>query len=174
GIDTLDYEVAELKSEQPGVKIGVFDKDGQKTEVKKPEDKDKDKNAPYENEVAIRRVGEAWFPVEMRFTLKDGARISVKPVNVRDGVIEYQLADGKDGQQWSDTWAIKDRWKKLKFTTGSKLVTAEIDPERKVLLDANLTNTRKTDSAGVGGAIRWSSGAMYWVQAILQAFSFLS
>ena len=173
GVDTLDYEIAEVKSEQSGVKTGVFDKDGQKTEVKEPEEKAKESAAPYENEVSIRRVGEAWFPVEALFTMKDGGRISAKPVNARDGVIEYQLTDGKDGRRWSDAWAINDRWKKFKFTTGSKLVTAEIDPERKVLLDANLTNNSKTNSIGVGGAVRWSSGAMYWVQAILQAFSFL-
>jgi len=176
GAGTLDYEIAEVKSGRPDVKTGVFDEGNQKTEVKEPEDADEasDKKAPYANEVAVRRVGEAWFPVEMLFTLEDGARISAKPVNTRDGVIEYQFTDSGDGRQWSDAWAIKDRWKKFEFTTGSKLVTAEIDPERKVLLDANLTNNSKTDSIGVGGAVRWSSGAMHWVQAILQAFSFLS
>ncbi|MGE0129952.1 MAG: M1 family metallopeptidase [Blastocatellales bacterium] len=174
GVDTLDYEIAEVKSEQVAMKIGVFDKDGQKSEVVKSDEKQGEKGASFENEVAVRRVGEAWFPVEMLFTLKDGNRVSVKPVGVRDGVVEYQVADSKDGKQWSDTWAINDRWKKFKFTTESKLVTAEIDPERKVLLDANLTNNSKTDSMGVGGAVRWSSGVMYWVQAILQAVSFLS
>jgi hypothetical protein len=176
GVGELDYELAGIKSERRGGEIGVFDKDGQKAEVKAPEhdDEEKGQNATYENEVEVRRVGEAWFPVEMLFTLKDGARISAKPINTRDGVIEYQLTDSKDGRQWSDAWVIKDRWKKFRFTTRSKLVTAEIDPERKVLLDANLTNNSKSGSTGVGGAVRWSTGAMYWVQAILQTLSFLS
>jgi hypothetical protein len=90
------------------------------------------------------------------------------------GVIEYRFENSKNGEQWTESWAINDRWKKFKFTTASKLVTAEIDPGRKVLLDANLTNNGKTTSSGIGGAVRWSSGAMYWVQAILQAFSFFS
>ncbi len=176
GVNTLDYEIVEIKSGQPGVKSGVFEKEGKKTEVEAGENagEDKDKSAAYENEVDVRRAGEAWFPVEMLFILKDGARVSAKPVNTRDGVIEYQFTDGKSGKQWGDSWAIKDRWKKFKFTTGSKLVTAEIDPELKVLLDANLTNNSKTDKSSAGGAVRWSSGAMYWVQAILQALSFLS
>jgi hypothetical protein len=176
GVEELDYELAGIRSEKQGGKIGVFDKDGQKAEVKAPEnnDEENDQNAAYQNEVTVRRVGEAWFPVEMLFTLKDGARISVKPVNTRDGVIEYQLTDSKDGRQWSDAWAIKDRWKKFRFTAGSNIATAEIDPERKVLLDANLTNNSKTGSRGVGGAVRWSSGAMYWVQALMQALSFMS
>jgi hypothetical protein len=163
-------------SEQPKAQIGVYDKDGQKTEVKESEEKgaDEAKGAPYENEIDVRRVGEAWFPVEFLFTLKDGNRVSAKPAAVRDGVIEYQFNNSKDGRQWTEAWAIKDRWKKFKFTTDSKLGAAQIDPEQKVLLDANLTNNSKTDATGIGGAVRWSSGAMYWVQAILQAFSFLS
>lgn len=174
GVNTLDYEIAEIKSEQPGAPIGVYDQDGQKTEVKEPEKEGENENAPYENEIDVRRVGEAWFPIELLFTLKDGNRVSAKPVAMRDGVIEYQFNNSKDGRQWTDAWAIKDRWKKFKFTTDSKLGAAQIDPEQKVLLDANLTNNSKTDATGVGGAVRWSSGAMYWVQAILQAFSFLS
>jgi hypothetical protein len=176
GVGDLDYKLAGINSERQVERAGIFDKGGRKTEVKAQEqnDDEKDKNATYENEVAVRRMGEAWFPVEMLFTLKDGSSISAKPVNTRDGVIEYRLTDSKDGKQWSENWAIKDRWKKFRFTTGSKLVAAEIDPERKVLLDANLTNNSKTDSSGVGGAIRWSSGAMYWVQAVMQALSFLS
>jgi Peptidase family M1 domain len=174
GVGALDYEVTEIKSGRLAVKTGVFDKGGQKIEVKEPEGMVEVRSEAYENEVSVRRVGESWFPVEMLFTLKNGASISAKPVNTRDGVIEYIFTRSNDGRQWSDTWAITDRWKKFKFMTESKLVTAEVDPERKVVLDANLTNNSKTNSTGVGGAIRWSSGAMYWVQAILQAFSFLS
>ncbi len=151
GVGALDYEVTELSSDTQDAKGG-----------------------PTDNEVTVRRVGEQWFPVEIRFTLDNGALISAKPIKVRDGVIEYQFTDSEDGKQWTDSWPISDRWKKFEFTAGSELVTVEIDPERKVLLDANLTNNSKTGSTGVGGALRWSSGAMYWVQAILHAFSFFS
>src|SRR5262245_55980657 len=173
GVGTLDYEIAEINSER------------------------QEQDATYENEISVRRVGEAWFPVDMLFTLEDGARVTAKPVVGKDGltargdynakapgkidnrfpaygVIEYRFENSKNGEQWTESWAINDRWKKFKFTTASKLVTAEIDPGRKVLLDANLTNNGKTTSSGIGGAVRWSSGAMYWVQAILQAFSFFS
>ncbi|MCI0525389.1 MAG: M1 family metallopeptidase, partial [Acidobacteria bacterium] len=174
GVNTLDYEIDELKSERSDLETGIFDVGGQKTEVEEPEEKAEASDALFENEVSVRRVGEAWFPVEMLFTLEDGERISAKPVNMLDGVIEYQFTRSKDGQQWNDAWAINDRWKKFEFMTESKLVAAEIDPERKVLLDANLTNNSRTDSTGIGGATRWSTGAMYWAQLILQALSFLS
>src|SRR5262249_54451699 len=108
GVGDLDYELAGIKSEKRAEKSGIFEKDGRKTEVRASEDNDgeKGKNATYENEVAVRRVGEAWFPVEMLFTLKDGSRISAKPVNTRDGVIEYQLTDNRDGRKWGEIWAI--------------------------------------------------------------------
>jgi hypothetical protein len=173
GTNTLDYEIAEIKSEQAKTGIGVYGQDGQKDEVKEPKD-EKKKDTPYENEVDVRRVGEAWFPVELLFTFEDGGKVTAKPVAVRDGVIEYQLSAGKDGKQWTETWAIKERWKKFKFNSASELITAELDPERKVLLDANLTNNSKTDATGIGAATRWSSGAMFWVQALLQTLSGLA
>jgi hypothetical protein len=178
GTGTLDYEITGLKSEQPRTAIGVYDKDGQKGEVKEEAQKGERKDAPYENEVDVCRVGEAWFPVEMLFRFEDGSKVMAKPVTVRDGVIEYQLSHSKsgdkDGKQWTETWAINDRWKKFKFTSASELVTAELDPEKKVLLDANLTNNGKTDATGIGAATRWSSGAMFWVQALLQTLSGLA
>lgn len=177
GTNTLDYEVAELKSAQPKVKIGVYDNNGQKSEVKEPEKKDEKSDAPYENEVDVRRVGEAWFPMELLLTFKDGSKVSAKPIAVHDGVIEYQLSYSKegtkDGKQWNESWAIKDRWKKFKFTSGSELIRAEFDPEKKVLLDANFTNNSKTNATGIGAATRWASGAMFWMQAFLQTLGAL-
>lgn len=174
GTNTLDYEISDLKSVQAKAAIGVYDKDGQKDELKESKDERK-KDAPYENEVDVRRAGEAWFPVEMLFTFEDGSKVTAKPTNVHDGLIEYLLSDGKeDGKHWTETWAIKDRWKKFKFNSASELVTAQIDPEQKVLLDANLTNNSKTDATGIGGATRWSTGAMFWIQALLQTLSGLA
>jgi len=174
GTGTLDYEITGLKSEQPKTAIGVYDKDGQKDEVKEGSKEDEKKDAPYENEVDVRRAGEAWFPVEMLFRFEDGSKVMATPVTVREGVIEYQLTNDKDGKQWTENWAINDRWKKFKFASASELVSAELDPEKKVLLDANLTNNSRTDATGVGAATRWSSGAMFWVQALLQTLSGLA
>ncbi len=174
GTQMLDYEIVEFKSEQPETKIGVFDKDGQKDEVKEESEKKKDDQRPYENEVIVRREGEAWFPVEILVTLQDSNKIFFKPTAVRDGVIEYQASHSKDGRQWVESWALKDRWKKFKFTTTSKIAAAQIDPENKVLLDANLTNNSKAEGSGLKGAVRWSAGLLFWLQAILQAAAALS
>ncbi|HWQ35223.1 MAG TPA: M1 family metallopeptidase [Blastocatellia bacterium] len=173
GTGTLDYELAGIRSVQPGTDAGIYDRDGQKVEVKEPENKEENRSAPYENEIDVRRVGEAWFPAEFRFTFRDGSQVSARPVAVRAGVIEYQLEDSRDGRRWTESWAIKDRWKKFRFTTASELQLAQIDPEQKVLLDANLTNNSRTQASGTSAAVRWTAGAMFWIQAILQTISAL-
>ena len=173
GTNTLDYEVAETKSTQPDTAAGIYDRDGQRIEVKEPEQPEENSKAPYDNEIDVRRVGEAWFPVELLFTFKDGSRVSARPAAVRDGVIEYQLESSRTGQRWTESWAVKDRWKKFKFFTASELQMAQVDPEQKVLLDANLTNNSRTMASGVGAAVRWTTGAMFWLQALLQTISSL-
>ncbi len=170
GTQTLDYEISDATSEQQGERLGLYDENGQKTEVK--EDDSRDKSGDYQTEVSLRRVGEAYFPVELLFTFEDGSRISAAPVSMHDGVIEYQFSNSRDGSQWKDSWAIKDRWKKLRFSTPSKLKTAQLDPHEKVLLDASIINNSWTEHTGAGAAARWSTGAMFWFQSFLQAVSF--
>jgi hypothetical protein len=172
GTQTLDYEIAHISSDKPGIEAGIYDQDGAKVEVKEEEQPHEDQ--PYQTEVWVRRVGEAYFPIELLVSFEDGLSIYLKPIAIRDGLIEYQLTNSKDGSQWMDLWAIKDRWKKFKFTTPAKLKAAQLDPEQKVLLDANLTNNSRTSASGIGAALRWASGALFWLQSLLQTISFLS
>ncbi len=172
GTATLDYEIAEAKSESLDEVAGIYDQDGRKTEVKADDEKKKTAG-PFQTEVMIRRAGEAWFPVELLLSFKDGSRITARPAGVRDGVIEYKFESSKDGKQWTDTWPIRDRWKKIKLTTESELLTAQLDPDQKILLDANLTNNGSSPSTGAVAALRWSSGLMFWVQAALQSLGVL-
>lgn len=197
GTGTLDYEIAELKSERPEERAGVYDKDGQKVEVKDQAEDEKKPGLAYQNEVTMRRLGEAWFPMDLVLTFKDGSQITaratiehrasaelaqgsngpVAPNKVGlagDGAIEYQFISSKDGKHWTEVWPIAERWKRFKFTTESELLAATLDPEKKVLLDANFTNNSKTTATGIGAAMRWSSGALFWLQALLQALSGLA
>jgi len=149
GIETLDYEIAEAWS-------------------------NKIKDNQYETDISIRRNGEAWFPVELVFSFKDGSKIIGKPVVVSSTAIEYSFENLKEGKQWTDRWQKSDRWKKFRFTTAAELALAQVDPEEKVLLDANLTNnSRKPKAIGIGATLRWGSGAMFWLQTVMQALSAL-
>jgi hypothetical protein len=169
GAATLDYEIYQTSSEPASVKAGLYDSDGKKMEIKASEQSD----GSYETEVWVRRRGEAWFPVEVLMSFEDGSQIYAQPISVRDGVIEYHLKNTLDGREWRETWATADRWKKFKFATASKLRAAFVDPYEKVLLDACMINNSWTPASGVRSAARWSSGAMFWFQSLLQFFGSL-
>lgn len=174
GMQTLDYEVADVASKQAGAQAGIYDKNGQKTEVKDEAKDELTNKQPYETTVTVRRVGEAYFPVDLLIRFADASRITARATGIRDGAIQYQLENSKDGRQWTDAWPLAERWKKFKFTTPSKLLSAEVDPEQKALLDANLTNNAHLDASGLGASVRWSSGAMFWLQNLLHMASFIS
>ncbi|HKX33358.1 MAG TPA: M1 family metallopeptidase [Blastocatellia bacterium] len=172
GIEVLDYEIAEARSARTSRAEGLFDQDGRKVEV------EADQNAgsaqSYENEVVVRRLGNAHFPVELLFKFQDGNKIVGQPSAPQDGVIQYYFEDTRTGRKWNEVWPIKDRWKRFKFTSTSELQVAQVDPYEKVLLDANLTNnSRAAAESGLGAALRWASGALFWAQAALQTVSTL-
>jgi hypothetical protein len=171
GTQTLDYEVAEYKSVQPESKLGVYEKDGQKSEVKEGDAKLGEQKL-FENEVIVRRVGEAWFPVELLVTLQDGSKIFFKPESIKDGAIEYRRQD--PGGEWLERWPLNERWKKFKFSTTAEIQAVQLDPNNKVQLDANLTNNSKTETPAIGAAVRWTAGATFWLQTLLQALAALS
>jgi hypothetical protein len=170
GTAQLDYEIAEVRSARTSAPAGIFDQEGRRIEVEA--DQSGGSVQPYENEVVVRRLGEAYFPVELLFKFQDGHRISGRPVTLQDGLIGYDFEDTRTGRKWNDTWPIKERWKKFVFASTSELQLAQVDPEEKVLLDANLVNNGKAISeSGFGAAFRWASGAMFWAQTILQTLS---
>ena len=173
GTSTLDYEVAEAKSTPPDAEAGMYDREGKRIEVKE-EDKESEQSSTYNTEIDVRRLGEAWFPVELLVLLKNGTLIRITPGAVRSGVIEYRIQNDADKSVTTDAWPITDRWKKFKFTTGSEIQMVQLDPSRKILLDANLTNNGRSNATGTKGALRWASGALFWLQSALQAISFFS
>ena len=88
------------------------------------------------------REGETVFPVEMKMTLENGE------------VVERQ-------------WDGRDRWVKYEFTRTSKAKRVEIDPERKVLLDASFTNNSWVAEPAPLPFAKWISNLLFWSQMVL-------
>lgn len=170
----LDYELADMRSTEQSAAAGVFDENGQRREVKEGEAEPGTEGARYLTEVTARRLGEAFFPVDLRITLADGKRIFIRPVAIHEDAIEYRIENSADGSVTRDIWPLAERWKRFRFITAAEVHSALIDPERRVLLDANLTNNGRAKTTGLRGAVRWSSGLMFWLQALLQGLSFFS
>jgi hypothetical protein len=166
GTQTVDYEISEAESESLEAELGFIDTDGGRTLVTNP-------SVPeprWRTKVTVRRTGEAIFPVDIQLTFSDGSRIVGLPQSLRDGVIEYRFEDSRDGAVWTASWPMAERWMRITRDTPSMLIRADVDPWRKVLLDANLTNNSRLRATGLAPAGRWATGALFWVQVVMQFF----
>jgi hypothetical protein len=103
----------------------------------------------YRTTVVARRIGGGRFPVDVLVTFSDG----------------HQERERWDGQA---------RWQTLSFDRPARAVSAQIDPERVLLLDTNFTNNSRTlEPAADRAATKWSLHWMIWLQDLLMTCAFL-
>lgn len=149
GSDILDYEIASVSTTKIPVQYGVFEKDGKWTTIslkdaeKQAKADEKKKVAPlYESVVVVRRRGEVIFPVDI--DLKFEGRAPIR-------------------QQWDG----RDRTITYRITRPERLEWANVDPERKVLLDVDwLNNSRRVGHDRKVGT-SYSTTWMFWLQNVL-------
>jgi hypothetical protein len=99
--------------------------------------------------VVVRRLGEGVFPVEVVVTFKNGDKVR-------------------------ERWDGRDRWKVFTFERTAEALSAEIDPERVLLLDVNYANNSRTlEPAGGRAATKWTLKWMVWLQDLLLNAAFL-
>jgi hypothetical protein len=79
-----------------------------------------------------------------------------------------------DGPPISDRWDGRDREKIFSYRSPAAAVSAEIDPDRLVLLDLRRTNNSRTlASHGAGAATRWAGRWMIWMQDLVLTYASL-
>ncbi len=104
----------------------------------------------YRTSVVVRRYGEAVFPVDVAVTFRNGER-----------VLEH--------------WDGKDRWKLYSYERPAQALSAQVDPNRVLLLDVNYTNNSKTlEPHGAAAGTRWSLTWMVWLQDCLLSWAALA
>ena len=102
----------------------------------------------YRTTLIVRRYGEAVFPVDVAISFADGQKVT-------------------------EQWEGRDRWKLFTYERESRAVSAEVDPDRVLLLDVNFTNNSRTlEPRGGEAATRWSLKWMVWLQDALLTWSF--
>ncbi len=149
----LDYGISSLDAFEIAAPEGIFDaKAGGEsaaagTVVKKAPAK-KDAAAPpvYRNEVVVARFAEWVFPQEIVVTFADGTKAR-------------------------ETWDGKDRWKRFVYVKPVKVVSAEIDPGRKLLLDVNWTNNSMVLEPKRGPVLKFALGFTEFFQSVLSFIS---
>ncbi|KRE88853.1 peptidase M1 [Frateuria sp. Soil773] len=95
---------------------------------------------PWKSTVTVFRAG-APVPQLLRVTFKDGSHEDVR---------------------WNDD----RRWARFDFTRPTRVVSAELDPQRQIYLDANKLDDSRTEEPDGSASRRWTAD----VAALLQAF----
>jgi hypothetical protein len=141
--NVFDYGVQQLTSGREE-RRGVFDRDGRHQFVAG----DGDSGGRYRTDVVVRRYGEAIFPVDVLVTFGDGHKVR-------------------------EHWDGRERWKLYSYTRPARAVTAQVDPDRVLLLDINYTNNSKTlEPRARAAATKWMLKWMTWVQDLMLTYAF--
>jgi len=79
-----------------------------------------------------------------------------------------------DGHQERERWNGLSRWQTFTYDRPARAVSAQIDPERVLLLDTNFTNNSRTlEPARDRAATKWSLRWMIWLQDLFMTCAFL-
>jgi hypothetical protein len=102
----------------------------------------------FRTTVVVRRYGEALFPVDVLVTFEGGEKIT-------------------------EHWNGRDRWKLYAYERHARAVTADVDPDRVLLLDVNTTNNSQTlTPRSAEASTKWSAKWMVWLQDLLLSYGF--
>jgi len=104
----------------------------------------------YVSTVTVRRYGEALFPVDVVTTLEDGRKIR-------------------------ERWNGLERWISYTYRGPHRAVSADVDPDRVLVLDVNRTNNSFTLApAGQRAANKWTLTWVIWLQDLMLTYGFFA
>ena len=142
GTDSLDYEIARATSIRTPAWRGFFDEASGRTllsDADAVKAETKEDGRTYTSTVVVKRRGGFSFPVEIGFKF-----------------------EGKPLERVS--WDGRDRWKRYRFDRPERLEYVDVDPDRKVLLDANWLNNGKRIDSDARPAANWAVRLAFWLQ----------
>ncbi len=154
GNGVLDYKIHRITNEQIEVADrGYFDTDSTMTLIGTKELDDALKDSThiqlFQSEVIVLREGEVTFPVEV-------------------------LVKFNNGDELLEKWDGKSPNKVFKYQKAAKVISAEVDPNSKVLLDVNPLNNGKIIKAQKTPVRKYSAKWLFWMQNLLHFISTFS
>ncbi|MBN1542967.1 M1 family metallopeptidase [candidate division KSB1 bacterium] len=139
-----DYAVAEVTSRTPLGEKGFYGSG--KDRILKTE---KTADESFINRVVLQRKGELTLPVDIEISLENGEILR-------------------------QTWDGKELWHRIEWSSSVAIQKVEIDPERKIMLDANLSNNARYRKSDSSAALKWSGLWMGWLQHLFEVMAFFS
>ncbi len=100
-------------------------------------------------------------------TRKDANMYEVLVERLGDGIFKNEVALYTEKEKLIQKWNGSERWKIMKFRTENKVIAAEIDPERKNMLDINFANNSFTVEHRVWASLSIAIRFFFWVQNAL-------
>ncbi len=141
--DKLDYAISELRAREIMEPKGIVgDQLIPRADAIKKDRKAGPAAKDYRNEVVAVRRGEWIIPQEILVTFENGDTVR-------------------------ETWDGRDRWQRFVYLKQTKVLSAVIDPDRKMLLDVNAANNSRTLKPEKAGLLKTALGFMSWLQAVL-------
>ncbi len=141
----VDYEVSSVETEKVREPRGVFDGKGRRETVledaaeKREKEADEKKTRVYESTVMVRRRGEVVLPVDVELVL--------------EGVPPERRA-----------WDGRDRWIRYEISRPERLLSARVDPDGRLPLDASWLNNSRRVEGDPRAAAHWGLRLMFWIQ----------
>jgi hypothetical protein len=158
GTQRIDDQLSDVTSTEVLPLAGTSLRDGKRIEVSE-EDNDKqidDKREAWEKAHPDAKPGTGPFPFRTTVTVwRDGAPV---PQTLRVKFAD----DSVENVAWNDD----RRWARFEFVKPVKAVSAELDPDRKVLLDSDKLNDSRTVKSDGRASRRWTSD----LAALFQGF----
>jgi hypothetical protein len=156
GTDVLDYKVSSISSKRiPKEPLGIFgnpleQRKEDTIETRSSDTEDSvDVEPLYKNKVIVSREGEVIFPIDILIKFKNG-----------EEKLEY--------------WDGEARYVVYEYESESSVISAEVDPERKVWLDVNFLNNGKTVISSSAPVMKYSTRYFFWMQNLLQYLAIFS
>src|SRR5258705_2340031 len=112
----------------------------------------------FDTTVVVARIGDG------QFTGASAPRVGQYDSG-RGIVVVVAFADGERGVE---TWDGRDAQKTFRYRSAARAVSAQVDPDRRVLLDVARINNSLTVTPRTGtAATRWSLRWMTWLEQVL-------
>jgi hypothetical protein len=131
---------------------GIYDEGGKKAYYSRQnalEQYQESKQKQFRSTVTIRRLGGASAPVDIDVRFDNGKVVH---------------------EQWDGRY----RWTEFTYDGTHKVVSAVVDPSRKLLLDSNYTNNSRTGKANSVFAAKWYIRWIFWIENLFFAAGFFS
>ena len=144
--EMCDYKVANISNHLVKRPIGLFDTEsGDKNYVSEADQQKALENTPkeYYSAVHLYRLGGIKLPTKILIRFDDGSEVLEK-------------------------WDGEARFHRLTYNSEKQIVSAHIDPQNEIPIDANFLNNSLVLDLDTSPLLKWATKALFWMQNTMQ------